>query len=293
MMAYKPSPLSEEPPTEWYMCKFLLRGCFPRGRYNSKETLYQLGCLISSPFQATAGIKGKGRVVAKPLPPSSSDLDDDEIIPDSELEFEDLENAVQNESSDDSSDDFVPEGSSESDVPQDRESDVPLGVSMATPNNSTRHSFSRAGPSSKPVRGRGPAAKMQFETESPDPDDSDDSIAPSKKAPRRKQTAPARRKGKSAAAAPRRPDAPGRGRGRRAKSDESDQDSDINDGLLEPSDDDAKPPPSDLQPHQLRTVIKAAERKMRKKLGRKLTMVQLSPAYFNRLTLTVVLLLLA
>jgi len=217
--------------------------------------------------------------VARRLPPPSSDLDDDKIVPDSELEFEDLEDAIQNESSGDSGDDFVPGESSESDALQDRGSDVPLRVSMATPSTSTRPSSSKAGSSSKTWGGRGSAAKTQYEVESSDPSDSDDSTVASKKAPRRKQAAPAKSKRRRGVVPLRRPPGPRRGRWRRAESEASGQESDISDGLLEPSDDDTKPPPNGLHPNQTRTVIKVAERRMRKKLGRKLTMVWHSTAY--------------
>lgn len=214
--------------------------------------------------------------MGRPPPPPVSDLDDDEIVPDSELEFEDLEDEVQGESSDDSSDDFVLEESSQSDVSQEQEPDPPLSVSMATPNASVRPSSSKASSSSKTPRGRGPAARTQSEVE---PSDSDDSIVVSKKAPRRKQAAPARGKGRRGAAPARRPPGRRRGRGRRAESDESNRESDISDGLLEPSDDDSKPPPKDLEPKQIHDLIKAAERRMRKKLGRKLTLARPSTTY--------------
>lgn len=213
--------------------------------------------------------------MARLLPPPTPDLDDSEIVPDSELEFEDLEDAVQNESSDGSSDNFVPEESSESDVQQDQESDVPLRMSMATPNTSARPSSSKAGPSPKASRGRRSAVKIQSEVEPLDSDDSDDSIVAGKKAPQRMQTAPARRKARGGIIPSRRPSGSQRGQGRRAEDDESDQESGISDGLLEPSDDDAKSPPKGLDPHQTRALIKAAERRMRKKLGRKLTVVRL------------------
>lgn len=225
--------------------------------------------------------------MARPLPPPRCDLDDDEIVPDSELEFEDLEDVAQNESLDGSDDDFVPGESSQSDVPQDQESDLPLRVSMATTNTPVRSSSSRAGPSSKTSRGPRLVVKTESEVESSDSDDSDDSIAVSKKAPLRKQVAPVRNRGRKGAAPPRRPSR--RGRGRRAQSDESDQGTDVSDGLLEPSDDDAKPPPKGLEPHQIHALIKAAERRMRKKLGRKLTMVRPPPPAPHRLGLTVVL----
>ena len=229
--------------------------------------------------------------MAKPLPPPNSDPDDDEIVPDSELEFEDLEDTIQIESSDDSGDDFIPEESSQSDVPQDQGSDLPLRVSLATTNTSTRPFSSRAGPSSKTSRGPRSAAKIQSEVESSDPDDSDDSIAISKRAPRKKQAAPVRSRGRKSAAPPRRLRGPRRGRGRRAESDETDQETDISDGLLEPSDDDAKPPPKGLQPHQIRAWIKDAERRMRKKLGRKLTLVRPPPSALHCPGLTIALFL--
>lgn len=225
--------------------------------------------------------------MARPLPPPRCDLDDDEIVPDSELEFEDLEDVAQNESLDGSDDDFVPGESSQSDVPQDQESDLPLRVSMATTNTPVRSSSSRAGPSSKTSRGPRLVVKTESEVESSDSDDSDDSIAVSKKASLRKQVAPVRNRGRKSAAPPRRPSR--RGRGRRAQSDESDQGTDVSDGFLEPSDDDAKPPPKGLEPHQIHALIKAAERRMRKKLGRKLTMVRPPPPAPHRLGLTVVL----
>jgi len=281
MIAYKVNPSSVERPPNRSMCKFPLRMCLPRGRYNLKETVASTQSPHYPPSQATTGIKGKGRTAARPLPPPSSDLDADEIVPDSELEFEDLEDAIQNESLDDSSDDFVPEEDSESDVPQNQESDVPLAVSMTTPDTFARPSSSKAGLSFKAPRGRRPAAKMQSEVESSDSSDSDDSIAASKNPPRRKKAVPAGRKGRKGATSSRRPSGPRRRRGRRADDEESDQESDISDGLLEPSDDDAKPPPKGLQPHQIQSLIKTAERRMRKKLGRKLTMVQFFTAYPN------------
>jgi len=235
------------------------------------------------------GIKGKGSTVARPLPPPRSDLDDGEIVPDSELEFKDLEDVIQNESPDDSDDEFVPGESSQSDAPQDREPDLPLRVSMATTNPSVRPSSSRAGPSSKTSRGPKLAAKTQSEVESSDSYDSDDSISVSKKAPRRKQAVPVRSRGRKSAAPPRRPS--GRRRGRRAQSDESGQETGISDGLLEPSDDDAKPPPRGLEPNQTHALIKAAERRMRKKLGRKLTLVRPPPPAPHRPGLTIALLL--
>ena len=253
-----------------------------------KKTLYPLGHLISSFVQVTAGVKGKGRAVAKPLPPPGSDLDDDEIVPDSELEFEDLEDVIQIESSDDSGDDFVPGESSQSDVPQDRESDVPLRVSMATPSTPVRPSSSKAGPSSKTSRRPISAAKTQSEMESSDSSDSDDSILISKKTPRRRQVTPARSRGKRGAVQTRRPPGPRRKRGRRAESDQSDQEFDISDGFLESSDDDASPPSKGLDPHQIRALIKVAERRMRKKLGRKLTVVRPSSPALNRPGLTIV-----
>ena len=227
--------------------------------------------------------------MARPLSPPGSDPEDDEIVPDSELEFEDLEDAVQNESSDDSGDDFVPGGSSQSDVPQDQEFDLPPRVSTATPNTPVRPS-SKAGPSSKTSKGRRSAARTQSSEESSDPSDSDDSIFDSRKAPRKKQAAPARSKGRKGAAPTRRLPGPRRKRGRRAESDESDNETDDSDGLLEPSDDDAKPPPKGLEPRQIHALIKAAQRRMRKKLGRKLTIVQSSIACPKLLGLLIVLL---
>lgn len=209
--------------------------------------------------------------MARLLPLPSSDLDDDEIVPDSELEFADLDGAVVNESSDGSGDDFVPEESSESDVPRDQEPEAPLWVSMATPSTSTRPSPLKLGSSFKTSRGRKSAAGTQSGVESSGPCDSDDSVVVSKK-PRGKKAAPARHKGRKDASPIPRPPVPRRVRGRRG---EPDQESDMSDGLLEPSDDDAKPPPKGLQPHQTRALIKVAERRMRKKLGRKLTIVRL------------------
>jgi len=225
--------------------------------------------------------------VARFLQPPSSDLDDDEIVPDSELEFEDLEDIVQNESSDNSSDDFVPEESSESDAPQDQESGVPLRVSMATVNTSARPSSSKAGPSSKASRGRRAAAVAQSEAESSGSSDLDDSAVAGKRAPQKKKAVPAIRRGRGGAAPRRGPPVPRRGRGRRAEDDESDQESDMSGSLLEPSDDEAKPPPKGLDPHQTRALIKVAERRMRKKLGRKLTIVRLPPTPPNCPTLTI------
>ena len=216
--------------------------------------------------------------MARLLQPPSSDLDDDEIVPDSELEFEDLEGVVQNESSDSSSDDFVPEESSESDAPQAQESGVPLRVSMATANISARPSSSKAGPSSGASGGRKSAAVADSEVESSASSDSDDPVVVSRRAPRKKKAVPATRRGKGSVTTRRRPPGPRRGRGRRAGDDASDQESDVSDGILEPSDDEAKPPPKGLEAHQTRALIKVAERRMRKKLGRKLTIVQLSPA---------------
>jgi len=215
--------------------------------------------------------------VAGPLRPPSSDLDDDEIVPDSELEFEDLEDVVQNESSDCSSDDFVPEESSESDAPQDQESEVPLRVSMATANGSAHPSSSKAGPSSRASGGRKSAAVADSEAESSESSDSDDPVVTTTRPPRKKKVVPAMRRGRGGATH-RRPPVPRRGRGRRAEDDVSDQESDMSDGILEPSDDEAKPPPKGLNPNQTRALIKVAERRMRKKLGRKLTIVQLSLA---------------
>lgn len=211
--------------------------------------------------------------MARPLPPPSPVPDDDEVVPDSELEFEDLEDAIQNESSDDSDDDFVPGESSQSDVPLDQESDVPLRLSMTTPSIPVRPSSSKAGPSFKISRRRGSAAKMQSEVESSDPSDSDDSDVVRKKAPRRKQTTPAKSGGRRGAVLPRRAPGPRRRRGRRSESDESDQEPDTSDDLLAPSDDDT-PPPKGLDPEQIRSMIKAAERRMRKKLGHKLSVVR-------------------
>jgi len=207
--------------------------------------------------------------MARPLPPPGSDLDDDEIVPDSELEFQDLEDILHIESSDDSGDDFIPGESSQSDVPQDQESDVSLRVSTATPRNSFRPSSSKAGPSSGTPKRRRSATRTQFEMESTDPSDSDDSIPFSKKASRKKQATTVRSKGRKGAGPPRRPPGPRRKRGRRPESEESD----ISDGLLETSDDDAKPPPKGLDSEQIRALTRAAERRMRKKLGRKLTLV--------------------
>ena len=213
------------------------------------------------------------------LQPPSSDLDD-EIVPDSELEFEDLEGVVQNESSDSSSDNFVPEESSESDVPQDRGSSLPLRVSMATTDTPARPSSSKAGPSSRASRGHRSTAVACSEAESSDSSDSDDSATASKRAPRKKKATPAMRRARGGITTRRRPPVPrrGRGRGGRAEDDKSGQESDVSDGLLEPSDGEAKPPPKGLDPHQTRALIKVAERRMRKKLGRKLTVVRPSPA---------------
>jgi len=217
--------------------------------------------------------------VARPLPPSSSDIDNDEIVPDSDLEFEDLEDVIQNESLGDSGDDFVPGESSESDAPEDRRSDVPLRVSMATPSASTRPSSSKAGPSSKTWGGRRSAAKTQHGVESSDHSDSDDSTVASKKAPQRKQAAPVRSESRRGVGRLRLPPGPRRGRGRHPESEASGQESNISDGLLEPSEDEAKPPPKGLHPNQTRTLIKVAERRVRKKLGRKLTLVWPSTPY--------------
>lgn len=201
-------------------------------------------------------------------PQLTSDPDEDEIIPDSELEFEELENPVRDESSGDSSDDFVPEESSQSDVPPDEESDVPVRVSKATPSTSTRPSSSKAGPSSKTSRGRRSTAKVQSDFS--DLSGTDDSFSTSLKAPRKKKAASTRGKGRTKVVYSRR-----RGR-RRSESDESDGESDNSDDLLEPSDDDAKPPPRGLQPQEILKLIRAAQRRMRKKLGRKLTLVRLN-----------------
>lgn len=211
--------------------------------------------------------------MARPLRPPSPDLDDDEIVPDSELEFEDLEDVIQNESSDYSSDDFVPEESSESDAPQDQESGVPLRVSMATANTSARPSSSKAGPSSRASGGRKSAAIVNSEVESSELSDSEVPVVANKMAPRKKKAIPAVNRGRGGAATRRRPPGPRRRRGRRAEDDVSDQESDMSDGILEPSDDEAKPPPKGLDPNQTRALIKVAERRMRKKLGRKLTIV--------------------
>lgn len=180
------------------------------------------------------------------------------------------------ESSGDSSDDFVPEESSQSDVPQDEESDVPLRVSKATPNTPTRSSFSKAGPSSKTPRS---FAKAQSEMDSSDPSDTDDSFVADMNAPQRKEASVTKVKGRRNAPQPRRRSEPRRRGGARPKKDESDGESDNTDGLLEPSDDDAKPPPKGLQPHQTLSLVKAAQRRMRKKLGRKLTLVRFDPVY--------------
>jgi hypothetical protein len=207
----------------------------------------------------------------------TSDPEEDEIIPDSELEFEDLENAVQNESSGDSSDNFIPEESSQSDVSQDDEPNIPIRAPKATPNTSTRPSSSKAGPSSKTSRGRRSAAKAQSEADSSDLSGTDDSFTVHMKAHRRKKAAPTRGKGRRNVVYPRR-----RG-GRRSESIESDGESDNSDGLLEPSDDDAKPPPKGLQPHEILKLIKVAQRRMRKRLGRKLTLVRLRIVYSSSL----------
>jgi hypothetical protein len=201
--------------------------------------------------------------VAGPLP--SPDLDEEEIVADSELEFEDLENIVQNEASGDSSDDFIPEESSQSDVSQD---DVPLSVTA--PNTFTQPSSSKAGPSSKTLKGRRSTAKTKYETELSGSSDMEDSFATSKKAPRKNKAAPAKGKGRRGV--------PRRRRGRYPESDESDQESNDSGGLLESSDEDVKPPPRGLQPLETLALIKAAERRMRKKLGRKLTLVRPSIA---------------
>jgi len=215
--------------------------------------------------------------VVRPLQPPSSDLDEDEVVPDSELEFEDLDGVVQNESSDSSSDNFVPEESSESDAPQDQESGAPLRVSMATANTSAHPSSSRAGQSSRALGVRKSTTVADSEAQSSESSDSDDPVVASKKTPWKKRTVLAMRRGRGAAATRRRPPGPRRGRGRRAEDDVSDQESDISDEILEPSDDEAKPPPKGLEAHQTRALIKVAERRMRKKLGRKLTLVRLSP----------------
>lgn len=219
--------------------------------------------------------------MAGPLPPPSLDLDEDEIVPDSELEFEDLENAVQNEASGDSSDDFVPEGSSQSNISED---DVPLSTTIS--NNFARPSSSKAGPSSKTLKGRRSVVRAQPEADLSDWSDTEDSFVTSAKAPRRNKAAPKVGKGRKSAPQPRRRRRPQRGR--HPESDESDQAPDNSDDLLEPSDEDAKPPPRGLHPHQTHSLIKAAERKMRKKLGRKLTLVLPSITSQNSLILTTV-----
>jgi hypothetical protein len=219
--------------------------------------------------------------VAGPLPLPSLDLDEGEIVPDSELEFEDLENAVQNEASGDSSDDFVPEESSQGDLSDDG---VPLSTTI--PNTFARLSSSKAGPSSKSLKGRRSTVKAQSEADLSDWSDTEDSFVTSEKVSRRNKAAPKMGKGRKSAPQPRQRRR--RRRGRHPESDESDQESDNSDNLLEPSDEDTKPPPRGLHPHQTQSLIKAAERKMRKKLGRKLTLVLPSIAYQNRLTLTIV-----
>lgn len=180
---------------------------------------------------------------------------------------------IQSESSDRSDDDFVPGEASQSDVSEDQESHLPLGVSMATPSTSARFSSSKAGPSFKTQRGRRSATDTRSRVEASDSSDSDDPIVVSKRAHRRKQVAPVRSRGRKGVGPSRRLAGPRRGRGRRAESDGS-QETDVSDGLLEPSEDDAKPPPKGLTPHQIRTSIKAAERRARKKLGNKLTPVR-------------------
>lgn len=224
-------------------------------------------------------------------PQFPSDIDECEIVPDSELEFEDLENAAQNESLGESSDDFVPEESSQSDVPQDGESDVPLRMPKAILNTFTRPSSSKAGPSSKALRGRTSIAKAQSEADSSEPSDTDDSPISSTNAPRRGAVT-TRGKGRRNHPQSRRRAVPrGRKRGRRPRSDESvDGEFDNSDGILEPSDDDAKPPPKGLQPHETLGLIKVAQRRMCKKLGRKLTLVRPSIARSRPLVLTIVLL---
>jgi hypothetical protein len=204
--------------------------------------------------------------VAEPLPTPCLDLDADEIVPDSELEFEDLKNAVQDEHSGDSSDDFVPDESSQSDVPQGDDSAVPLRISKATASTSARPFSSKGAPSSKSLTGRRLFANAHSEVDSSEPSDTDDSFVDTKKASRRKKAAPTRGKG-------RRGPQPQRRRRREAESAES---SNSSDGLPEPSDDDARPPPRSLQPNETLALIKAAHRKMRKKLRRKLTPVRFS-----------------
>ena len=219
-------------------------------------------------------VKGKGRTVARPR--LTPDLDQGEIVPDSELEFEDLETAVQNESSGDSSDDFVPEESSQSDAPQDEESDVPYRVGKPVLDSFARPSSSKAGPSSKTSRGRRSAAKTQ--ADSSDPSDTDDSFVADTNVSRRKKAASTKVKRQKKAVRPRRP-GPRRRGGRRSESEESDGEFGNSDNLLEPSDDDAEPPPRGLQPHETLALIKAAQRRMRKKLGHKLTLVRLAILY--------------
>ena len=214
-------------------------------------------------------------------PRLAPDMDEDEIVPDSELEFEDLEHTVQNESSGGSSDDFVPDESSQSDAPQDEESDVPVRISKATLNTSARPSSSKAGPSSSASKGRRSTTKVQFEADSSDPSDTDDPLVARTNAPQRRASAPTRGKGRRNAVQPRRRPGPQRRRGRRSESDESEScgEPDNSDSLLEPSDDDAQPPPKDLLPNERLVLIKVALRRMRKKLGRKLTLVRLSIVY--------------
>ena len=222
------------------------------------------------------------------MQPPSSDLED-EIIPDSELEFQDLEVVAQNESSEDSGDDFVPGETSQSDVPQEQDSDVPLRLTTAVASTSTRPSSSKAGTSSKIPRGRKSTALALSEAESSDSSDAENLFA-ARKVPRGRRAAPTRGMGRRGAPQFRRPSGPRRRRGGRAESDESDQESGSSDVLLEPSDDDAKPPPKGLQPHETHALIKAAHRRMRKKLGRKLTIVGPSIAYPRSPLMTIVLL---
>lgn len=244
------------------MCKFQIQACVPEERYKTKENDPSFGNLIPVPFQITASIKGKGRAVGRALPPPIADIDEDTIIPDSELEFQDLGNATQDESS---GDDFVPEEGSQSDVPQDEDSDFSLRVSKATPGDLTRPPYQKAGPSSKKPRGRKSTANVHSEVE-PDSSGTEDLFVFDTKAPQRKKAARTKGKSRKNLLAPR------RRRGRQSESDESDQESG---GLLESSGDDAKPPPRDLEPHETYALIRAAHRKMRKRLGRKLTPVRL------------------
>jgi len=209
--------------------------------------------------------------VAGPLLPPRRDLDEEEIVPDSELEFEDLENAPRNESSGGSGDDFIPEENSQSDFSQNEDSDASFRLSKTTPKGHARPSSSKVGSSSKPRGGRRPTTKTQSDG---DFSDSPDSSVAGAQAPQRKKAVPTKGKGRRNAAPPRRPrGSRRRGRERQSEKEESDKGSESSDGLLEPSDDDAKPPPKDLHPHQTLALIKSVQRRMRKKLGRKLTWV--------------------